>query len=197
MGKFKVVFLYNGINIEQLPIDTIFGKHPQKFQLKFNTDKMSQIDFEGDDYELNFDIDNLSMDMDWSSLNYPNDVVKGKVLEIIYYKSIQDRLTELIGEIRNCRYEDKYKLESYGINAKSIISNIKDSIYLKGLFINKVEGVNAISHTIFQEVGRLIRYSKDKDSQKSKNKALFDAIRHLVDDIQSIVTHLEYYDVNK
>jgi len=195
MGKFKVRFLHNGVEIGEPPyIMNKVGKM-QHFQSTYGTSKMSEIEFEGDDFTMDFEIDALNDTIDWDNQNYPNESVKGKVKEIAYYRDISNKIRVIEGKIQSCRFDDSYKLTSLGKEVVDIINNTKEPEHLLDMHLYKIDAIGNIHYTLDKEV-KMISYVKWNASKKKKDDVMDRAIRRLLQDVSMFRTHVEYFKVN-
>lgn len=196
MGHLKINFTSEGKNVAEPPL--IHGKVAklQLLQRKYWTNRIEQIDVEGEDYVLSFDIDSIEGEVDWVNATYPNEEVKGKVLELIYYKEQFDKLEKVTSEIAQCTYNDRYKLSSLGKEAIRIIESTSESKYFPDFKFEKEDAIESISHTLNKEVDMLQSYTKPNDSERRKIDALYEATSHLSNDIHGFQMHLEHFDVN-
>jgi len=200
MGKLNVKFLYEGQDVKELPEEQRFEINPLWFEIQYNTDKINEIEFDGDDHTIGIDFQNLSNDFNWNSIEYPNQMVKEKVLEIVYYRSIQTRLEKILHDILICRFDkrrdDRYELESLADSALNILNNTKESEYFQMINAKINDGIRNINHTINAEVKHVIKYTKHNASEKQKIRDMNDAKRHLKSDLGDVIHWLKYYKVN-
>ncbi|MBF9254358.1 hypothetical protein I2I11_13715 [Pontibacter sp. 172403-2] len=197
MGKIKIKFTSDGQDITEPPY--FFNKvgKIQSLQRRYWTNKIEEIEIPGDNLLFEFDIDNIERDIDWGNQGYPSEIIKGKILEIIYYKEQSDKLDKILSEISSCTFDDRYNLDRLGNQAIEVINALNESRYFPDINFNKVNAIGRIHHTLNKEVEILTSYIKHKDSQRRKNEALSEAKRHLNSDINSFKISLEYFDVNK
>ena len=123
MGQLNVRFFSKGKELGQIPNeenDLEFDKEAlmQGLKNKYNIYKMNEIEFEGEDFYIDIDLDQIqNQSIDWEAQDYPNNEVKGKVLEIVYYQDINRKLKKIIDEIGGCKIEDSHIIEKKGREA--------------------------------------------------------------------------------
>ncbi|GGK89657.1 hypothetical protein ACD591_08035 [Rufibacter glacialis] len=197
MGNLKLRFLSNGQNIAEPPHISNKVGQMQSLQRRYGTNKIEELEVEGDDFVLEIDTDILERDIEWEKLIYPNEIIKGKVLELIYYKEVSDKLSKILSEITSTYFDDRYNLARLGNEAIKIIENTKESKFFADLQLNKEDAIDDISHTLNKEVDILTTFIKQKDSQKRKNESLSEAKSYLSTNIYSFKLTLEHIEVNK
>jgi hypothetical protein len=156
--------------------------------------KMKDIEFEGENFNLDFEINQLRDGIHWEELNYPNEQVKQTVLEIVYYAEIENMIKELLKEIE-ASYTG-YELNKLGTKAIKIIGEIKPVFFLKNHNFFIIDTINSIRYTLNREV-RILNETKLSSSKARKQEVLNDARNHLIKDITLFLNRINQYSVVK
>ncbi|MCC6583151.1 MAG: hypothetical protein IT271_05565 [Chitinophagales bacterium] len=201
MGKLIIQYISSGKAISDMSNDELIrdmniGKM-QGYQFKYHTSKMNEIEFNGNDFNILLDMDILSWppNVDWKNLDYPNEEVKGKVLEIIYYRDIHHKIEDEMNKIRNADFKSKYAIRSSAERILQIIQKIEKPKYLSKVDLYLEIYRDNLAHTINKEVSYLA-IVKHSASQKKKDEAISDAVRHIESDILGLPFRLRDIDVN-
>lgn len=191
MGKLKINYLHNGENVEDDNFHEYMG-YIQGFQRKYHTSVLNEVEFDGEDYTINLDIDELELKngIDFNSYDYPSPELKDKVLEILYYKNVESQLKDVIKRISLSDFKNRYDIQHLAEKALKLIESTKDSEIFPALKFDREQSISALKHTINQELDILV-HSKSNSSKKSQNENLNWAIRHLISDIESFL--IPYY----
>jgi hypothetical protein len=203
MGQLNVRFFPKGKELGQIPNEENnikFDKEAlmQGLKNKYNIYKMNEIEFEGEDFYIDIDLDNVqAQSIDWEALDYPNDEIKGKVLEIVYYQYINQKLKRISDEIGMCRFEDRHLIYTKGQETIRILNNTKEeSNYLPYISTNPKICANRINYTVNQKEVRKLNSMKPSASRKRKQQALNEAIRILQHEIKGFTMFLDDIQVN-
>jgi len=192
MGHIKIRFFAKGINLENDPTSVKWGK-VQSLQREYSTSKMQEIEVINGDFYFDFDIDQISGIIDWENLNYPDENIKGKIFEIIYYGEKSKNLEKILEDIEKCN--GGYELEALGQKAINIIKDVVDSRFFPSLKLWQASTIGNIEYTNNKEIRRANRHSSS--SNKRKNEALRDAKDKLAWDINEFKSRLDNFDTNE
>lgn len=195
MGNLKYRFLKNGVDLSIPPYNFAETGKAQYLRGKYWISKIEEIEVNGDDFVVDFDIDHLDETIEWDQIAYPNDETKAKVIEVLYYKEIRDNLNDILRKINGVTFSESYYLARYGREAIDIIQSTAVSKSFPSLILDKDEPVAALLHTIGKEV-EIAESIRNSSSQRSKDSALNSAKRHLTNDITFFKVHLDVLDVN-
>jgi len=195
MGKLNIRFFFEGTEVGTIYTDEMKLAPMYYYKGHFNMKKMEEIEFEGENFNLDFDLNELKNTTNWEELKYPNEQVKGKVLEIVYYSEIKNVINKLLEKIHRCRFEDRYELGKLGQQAIEIINKTKPNLFLKNQNLFAGDTVGNIKYTLDKEV-EMLNETKFTASKKRKQEVLDDAKKHLTDDIKRFSFHLDQFEVN-
>ncbi len=186
MGMINVKFFYQEKEIGEMPGGTM--EEQQAYNMawhltfKYGIDKMRKMEYEGEDLSLKFHIENIK-EINWESFEYPNETVRGKVLEIVYYTDIYTQLSKIEKDIEcfNPRFSNT-SLSTLGWQAIQIVEKVKKSKYLNLFMGHPHTSVLDIDHTLKKEVDA-IRSINSRTSKKRTEEIYKDAKRQLSNDV--------------
>ncbi|MBK9672331.1 MAG: hypothetical protein IPO70_08755 [Bacteroidetes bacterium] len=196
MGKFKVRLMNEGIDTSQMSqiyqygIPTLQGASNYLME-KYSIRKINELEFEGDDINVDFEITPQTDFLDWDKINYPNDIIRGKVFEIFYFTEKYFVIKRIINKL-NGSVHTKYSLERIADEAIREINTVKDGKFLFLTHYGSMAEGN-IRYTVGREVAR-ITGKKAKRNQRSDEDR---AASQLKEDISDFAHRLMNYDVNK
>jgi hypothetical protein len=195
MGKLKINFLYKGGNVEDNPFHQWMG-YIQKYQRKYHTSTLNLLEFDGENYQINLDVEQLDNGVDFSSFNYPSQELKNRVIELLYYKDLEFEFRNIIKLISSSEYNDRYEIRALGEKATKLMTQIKDSEIYPELKFERERYIGDIKHTLNQEVEILIKYTKNSSSKSSQRESLNSAVKHLLDDIKFFMIPFDCLKIN-
>jgi len=195
MGKLIIKFESNGKDAFDPMGEFQHAARAQYLMGKYDVYKMREIEIPGEDYTMSFDMVTVGDTIDWLALDYPSEEVRGKVREVMYYKDIASQLDKILEHVQGCRFEENYQMEGWALDAISIIENVKPPEYVN-VNLHGGDTVGNIKYTINKEVN-MLKYYKSKDSKKRKDEAMYDAKKHLNQDISAFSRRLKNYSPNK
>lgn len=202
MGQLRVRFFSRGNEVgqNQNVENTEFDKEAlvQNLKRTYNIQKINEIEFEGENFYIDIDLDEIKeQKIDWESKEYPNAEVKGKVLELIYYQDVNQKLKRISDEIGRCRFEDRHLIDIKGKEAVRILNNMKEEPkYLPHLQTSPQIDADKIDYTVEQKEVRLLNDIKLSASKKRKREALNEAIHQLQHEIKGFTMFLDDIPVN-
>lgn len=203
MGQLKIRFYSKGSEIGKTsyPEEDVSMEEIgllQHLEEKYNINKMKEIEFEGKDFYIDINLDEIQNGfIDWEKKDYPNGEIKGKVLEIVYYQDILNRLKQIEQEINGVNIDNSYKLESLTRKAIKILNEeMKEPNYLPNTIAFQEMTIKYLENTLRKEVGLLNEIIKTGKSDKQKKKVLNDAQNKLIDDIRQFTFHLKNLKTN-
>jgi len=183
MGKLKINFLSKGENVEHSNFHKYRG-YIQRYQRQYHTSTLNKIEFDGEDYEINLDVEHLENGIDFSSYEYPTLELKGKVLELLYYKDSESNFKDIIKSIEASNYSDRYDIKRLGQKALTLMESTRDSDIFPELQFDRERYIGDLKHTLNSEVDILVNYTKSSSSKKSQNESVQSAVKHLLSDIR-------------
>jgi|GEM_PF-4581306 len=197
MGNLIVRFFHEGKNVGEHPhVESKLGTWSFLMR-KYGIERIQKLEFDGNDYNIDFEIDKIqNQEIDWNEIEYPNDEIKQKVLELTYFQGAYNKLDELKSRINQCKFDDRRDLSRMADEAISIFLSIKESNFFD-LHLDKNKALQNIEQTKREEINSLITYVKNGDSKVRKEKALRDAIYRLCTDINLSYDFLILFDLNK
>jgi hypothetical protein len=195
MGKIVLRFFYQGKNVNEEPYDNAAIDVQNRLWGKYNFDKIQELEVDGGDFLIDFEIENVVQGIDWEAVNYPNDTIKGKIADIIYFKPIYDALAKIKDSIDHCSFAMRYDLDGLGEKAILEATKMEDGVYFKFSF-EKERFLGDIRHTLNKEVKSLLDIDHNI-SKKRKEEALYDAKKHLSDDIKFFIISFELMNINE
>ncbi len=195
MGKIKLKILWGQEDISKFQRNVPILINYEHLEKKYRFDLIQKIDFEGDDVYISLDIKDCDDKINWDLVPLPNNVIRLIINEFEYYYSLSTGLKKILSSIESVTFENRYTLRRLGDEALDIISNFSPSQYFK----DGVESVLSISkedikHTLKQEIEMLCDM-RQKASQRDKDDALRDAVRHLSQDISRLKFHFELIEL--
>jgi hypothetical protein len=174
MGTIKVKFISEGQDAFQHPVFEKGGK-VQKIQIEYGAHKMEQIETPDDDFIIEIDVDKDYENFNWNALNYPNDIIKEQVLEVIYYSYIKNRIEERYRKIKYMNYDERREMVREAEKIIPIVENMKQSKYIKSLeYIIGSMLARDLKYTIQQKEGDDLLGSGHKLSNRAKEQLVDD-----------------------
>lgn len=167
----------------------------QHFRRKYRFDIIESIELD-DDFTITIDIKDLSQKIDWKSLTLPNEKVRQIIRDLEHYQDLSEQLDKILGDLHSKNFDKRNEIGQLGVRAIDIISSFIPGEHFNNFLGNKGVSIQEIQHTLNKEVDILTSYVRDKDSQKRKNEALNDAVRHLKRDIQGFKIGLDHIELN-
>ncbi len=197
MGTIKIDLLSDNQNALKHPVFQK-GAMAQHIQIKYGTSKMEQIETPDGDFHIAIDVDKFDQnDFDWYNVEYPNEIVKQQVLEIIYFTNIKNRIEEIFEQIRYMDYDKRYDLKRVTEPLIHIIENLVDSKYLESFdLITKHTLVDELTYTIQQKEGKYLLEDKPK-SNRAKDQLVSDYKKHLESDLSYLRMVLREMKIKK
>lgn len=195
MGKLKINFLSKGENIEDDNFHEYRG-YIQRYQRQYHTSTLNKIEFDGEDYEINLDVEQLENGIDFSSYEYPTPELKERVLELLYYKDLESNFKEIIKSIDASNYSDRYDIKRLAQKALTLMESTRDSDIFPELQFDRERYIGDLEHTLNSEVDILVNYTKSISSKKSQNESVHSAAKHLLSDIQFFMIPFDSLKIN-
>ncbi len=195
MGKLNIRFFIEGIEFGTAYIDEMKLGPMYYYKGIYNMANMEKLEFEGEDFNFDIYLNEPQNGIDWEKQTYPNELVKGKVLEIVYFADIANQIKKLLENITNCRFENKYDLSGFARQAMQLIQKSEPSKYFADLKSYNVNNFASIEHTLGKEVQNL-NETKESASRSRKQDALSEAKSYLKSDINEFLSPLQRYEVN-
>ena len=124
MGKISIKFIANGKDLFQEDSSFDESAKAQYFQRKYCLRKIQKIET-ADEILLEIDIDGIQNDIPWKSFTQLSPMIIENINEIQYYHEIYSQLTEIISDLKNRRFEERYEIKDIGEQALRIEKNIK------------------------------------------------------------------------
>lgn len=194
MGNLKIEFYYDGVNLNNDNYNIKVGLM-QSFQRKYNTSKMCELNFIGNDFIIKIDINDSDKNLDWEGYIYPNETVKNKVVEIAYYSEIANQLIKLSNSIVEIDLKNLYELEDIANTAIKIVNECDESKRLHNHSFSKNEAINSVKHTINNEI-KILNNLKNSYSLSKKNSYLNNGKKKLSNDLREIIFSLKHFNCN-
>lgn len=171
------------------------GKIKVSFQderdgLKYGINKIQEINLEGQDFNIDFP----DTSIDWDSINYPNEKIKGKILEIIYFTGLSNQLKEISNKIKLTSSIDD--LSTYANSANHIMKGMKSSQYFKEVYMG--DEISRIEYTLRKNVSQIPdeKPKKNGEAKRDYERTFSKASGNLVLDIDSLTNRLDSFNVN-
>ena len=190
MGHVKVRFLLDGKDIvgdsysdKSYEVRAIYDKYSTA-NSRYGIYRFKDITTEGDDFVIDFNVEEIGDSIDWDKIDYPDERVRELIKIFIALHPIDGQLQRLLEEINRVNSETRYSLHGLGEKALDIIEKTPDSQYIMHNDMHKSEAREAINHTLDKEVWNLTSV-KERDSKSSKAMAAASAVRHLISDISN------------
>jgi hypothetical protein len=190
MGHVKVSALYEGEEVvgapyseKSLEVRAIHDKF-HNLNRKYGIYRLKDIPTQGDDFVIEFDVENLGDSIDWDQIGYPDERTHELVKAFVERHPLAEQLDKVLTDMANVTFETRYELPRLGQKAIEIIDKVTDNQYIAYSPGRKQEAFSAIHHTLDKEV-KMLTSMKHKDSRKSKDSMLSDAYKHLRSDITS------------
>jgi|GEM_PF-7084847 hypothetical protein len=200
MGKLNFDFVYDGLTIEEIWSRRSYLSQfllIQHLKHIYNVPKLNEIEIEGEDQLIKIDIAEIKedVDVDLESINFPDDFVKGKMLEIKYYRKISDELIQIEQAIACCTIEDLKKVLTLASNAIQLIKTTASSSYLSDIELNRDFFVNNLNHILSDDLDFNFRGELARKSE-SQVRPFEIVARLLIKQISLFRNKIDEYKVN-